>query len=127
MDTYLATCFVSGAITIRMARSRDIPQALQVFRKHGGALRTQQAVAPGVHPATLYELRDNGRLTQLSLSIDISVLGNRVRARPLTQRVSVQCLTGQNMPLAEIRVSAMRCLGRVGCEHPTASYVDLRG
>lgn len=49
-----------------MAISRDIPRALKLFAKHSGPLRTQQAVALGIHPATIYELRDSGKLTQLS-------------------------------------------------------------
>jgi predicted transcriptional regulator of viral defense system len=49
-----------------MSPTRDIAAALRVFRRHGGALRTKQALALGVHPATLYELRDNGQLTELT-------------------------------------------------------------
>jgi hypothetical protein len=32
--------------------------AASVFRKHGGILRTMQAVRHGVHPRTLYAMRD---------------------------------------------------------------------
>jgi len=41
-------------------------RALAIFRQHGGTLRTSEALARGVHPATLYELRDSGALTRLS-------------------------------------------------------------
>lgn len=48
-----------------MAHTRDIAGALRVFRRHG-ALRTTQALALGIHPATLYQMRDRGQLTQLA-------------------------------------------------------------
>ena len=41
-------------------------RALAIFRQHGGMLRTSEALARGIHPATLYELRDSGALTRLS-------------------------------------------------------------
>lgn len=37
-----------------------------MFRRHGGILRTSRAIALGVHPRTLYALRDAGRLVRLS-------------------------------------------------------------
>jgi predicted transcriptional regulator of viral defense system len=40
-----------------------------VFRRHGGVLRTKDAVALGVHPRTLYELRDSGVLDRVSRGI----------------------------------------------------------
>lgn len=46
------------ALTMRQAR--------RVFEKHGGALRTSEAVAEGIHPRTLYALRDAGELEQLA-------------------------------------------------------------
>src|SRR5260370_27627440 len=35
------------------------------FRRRGGALRTSEALKLGIHPRTLYSLRDEGVLTQL--------------------------------------------------------------
>ena len=40
-------------------------QAIATFREHGGILRTIQARALGIHPRTLYSLRDEGRLERL--------------------------------------------------------------
>ena len=34
--------------------------ARTVFRQHGGVLRTGQALRAGIHPRTLYEMRDAG-------------------------------------------------------------------
>jgi len=40
-------------------------KALSVFRKSGGVLRTMEAVRHGVHPRTLYAMRDAGVLERL--------------------------------------------------------------
>ena len=49
-----------------MIHSRDISNAIQRFRQHGGTLRTRQALDLGIHPAALYSLRDSGRLVELA-------------------------------------------------------------
>jgi predicted transcriptional regulator of viral defense system len=46
------------ASTIKLAR--------KVFQKRGGTLRTSEALAAGIHPRTLYALRDAGELEQLA-------------------------------------------------------------
>lgn len=38
----------------------------EVFRRHGGVLRTRDALRLGVHPRTLYRMRETGDLEQLS-------------------------------------------------------------
>lgn len=43
--------------------------AITAFRKHGGILRTKDALACGVHPHTLYRLRDAGVLDQVSRGV----------------------------------------------------------
>jgi len=48
------------------ARSNTLHQAEKIFRKHDGLLRTTQALAFGIHPRTLYALRDRGRLIQVA-------------------------------------------------------------
>ena len=45
---------------------RTIAAALEAFRTAGGLLRTRDALNAGIHPRTLYELRDEGRIEQLS-------------------------------------------------------------
>lgn len=40
--------------------------ALNLFRQHGGILRTAEALHLGIHPRTLYAMRDSGMLEQLS-------------------------------------------------------------
>ncbi len=40
-------------------------KAIALFRKAGGMMRTAQAIKAGVHPVTLYKLRDQGLLESL--------------------------------------------------------------
>jgi hypothetical protein len=40
-----------------------------VFRQHRGVLRTSRALALGIHPRTLYPLRDSGRLVPVSRGV----------------------------------------------------------
>ena len=55
-------------------------RAVTVFKKHGGILRTAQALRAGIHPGTLYALRDSGMLEIVSRGVyrlaDGSPLGN---------------------------------------------------
>ena len=41
-------------------------KARQIIAAKGGTVRTSQAIAAGIHPRTLYALRDNGTLEQIS-------------------------------------------------------------
>ncbi|MEX2119391.1 MAG: type IV toxin-antitoxin system AbiEi family antitoxin domain-containing protein [Pirellulales bacterium] len=41
-------------------------QARRLFNDHGGTLRTGEALAAGIHPRTLYAMRDAGELEQLA-------------------------------------------------------------
>ncbi len=43
-----------------------IERAEALFQKHGGMLRTSRALALGIHPRTLYTLRDSGRLIEVA-------------------------------------------------------------
>jgi predicted transcriptional regulator of viral defense system len=43
-----------------------LSRAEAVFREHGGTMRTRDVLASGVHPRTLYWMRDNGVVEQLS-------------------------------------------------------------
>jgi predicted transcriptional regulator of viral defense system len=47
----------------------SIRHGLSVFRAHGGVLRTRDALASGVHPRTLYELRDRELVEQVSRGV----------------------------------------------------------
>jgi predicted transcriptional regulator of viral defense system len=55
-------------------------KAVAVFKKHGGILRTAQALRAGIHPSTLYTMRDAGSLEVVSRGVyrlaDSEPLGN---------------------------------------------------
>jgi predicted transcriptional regulator of viral defense system len=51
------------------ARRDRIDKAITVFRKHGGVLRTAQALRLDIHPSVLYAMRDSGDLDQVSRGI----------------------------------------------------------
>lgn len=61
------------------AKSR-FDRAIGIFRNHGGLLKTGQAIQAGVHPDTLYALRDSGVLERISRGVyrlaDSEPLGN---------------------------------------------------
>ncbi|MFH0779097.1 MAG: type IV toxin-antitoxin system AbiEi family antitoxin domain-containing protein [Candidatus Eisenbacteria bacterium] len=44
-------------------------KAAEIFRKHGGVLRTAQALRAGIHPGTLYAMRDSGLLETVSRGV----------------------------------------------------------
>ena len=44
-------------------------RAVDVFRKHGGILRTSQVLQAGIHPSTLYAMRDDGTLETVSRGV----------------------------------------------------------
>jgi predicted transcriptional regulator of viral defense system len=45
--------------------SKATVSARKVFLKHGGMMRTRSALRMGIHPRTLYELRDRGELERV--------------------------------------------------------------
>ena len=44
-------------------------RATHLIRKYGGVIRTGKAIQAGIHPRTLYQMRDNGLLEQLSRGV----------------------------------------------------------
>ncbi len=44
-------------------------QAIRRFRARGGVLRTAEALRLGIHPRTLYQLRDQGRIEAISRGV----------------------------------------------------------
>ena len=65
-------------------------QAHRIFKTHGGTLRTREALAAGIHPRTLYAMRDAGELERLTRGLyrlaelpplsnpDLATVGKRV-------------------------------------------------
>ena len=50
----------------RSSNADSMKRALDTFRRHGGILRTKDALREGIHPRTLYALRDDGSIECLS-------------------------------------------------------------
>ncbi|MGH9344278.1 MAG: type IV toxin-antitoxin system AbiEi family antitoxin domain-containing protein [Terriglobia bacterium] len=48
-----------------MPTDTGLTRARRVFTKHRGMLRTSQAIRLGIHPRTLYMLRDAGEIEQV--------------------------------------------------------------
>lgn len=44
-------------------------KAIKTFRSEGGTLRTSDILRLGVHPRTLYKLRDSGKITQITRGV----------------------------------------------------------
>ena len=61
-------------------KPRRIGKARELFRRQGGVLRTRDALRLGIHPRTLYEMREEGNLEQLSRGLyrlsNLPKLGN---------------------------------------------------
>jgi len=52
--------------SMMMETRKSIQNAITLFQQHGGILRTAEALRLGIHPRTLYAMRDSGVLEQLS-------------------------------------------------------------
>jgi len=50
-------------------RGSRFDRAVGIFKKHGGILRTAQALREGIHPGTLYSMRDSGALEAVSRGV----------------------------------------------------------
>ena len=51
---------------IVMKQQNKVEEAVQIIRQKGGLIRTQEALNAGIHPRTLYFMRDNGILFQVN-------------------------------------------------------------
>jgi predicted transcriptional regulator of viral defense system len=52
-----------------MALTESVRKAAQIFRRHGGLLRTSRALELGIHPRSLYGLRDSGQIVEVSRGV----------------------------------------------------------
>lgn len=68
MDKKGYSCEQVGYFLSTMATEAD-RRALKAFARSGGILRTRRALALGIHPRTLYRLRDEGRLVRVSRGV----------------------------------------------------------
>lgn len=58
-------------MTTQDTRSRGsrFDRAVSIFKEHGGILRTSQAIHAGIHPDTLYAMRNSGSLETVSRGV----------------------------------------------------------
>ena len=63
-----------------MAEGGKLEQARVIFLKHGGTLRTSEAIKAGIYPRTLYQMRDQGLIETIARGFyrlrDLPPLGN---------------------------------------------------
>jgi len=107
--------------------------AITIFKQHNGTLRTGEALQLGIHPRTLYALRESGRIHQLSRGLyrlaDLPPVSNPdlvIVARRLPHAViclisalAFHELTTQVPHVVDIALPR-------GAEHPSVDYPPLR-
>jgi predicted transcriptional regulator of viral defense system len=49
-----------------MAEGDRLEQARAIFRRHGGTLRTREAIKAGIYPRTLYQMRNQGMIEAIA-------------------------------------------------------------
>lgn len=50
-------------------RASRFDKAVSIFKEHGGILRTAQAIQAGIHPDTIYTMRNSGSLEMISRGV----------------------------------------------------------
>ena len=68
-------------------------RAVEIFKDHGGLLRTAQALRAGIHPGTLYALRDSGVIERMSRGL-YRLAGSQSLGNPDLVSVSVRISAG---------------------------------
>ena len=108
-------------------------RAADTFRKHGGILRTAAAIRAGIHPSTLYAMRDAGTVEQLSRGLYRLAEGGPLKNPdlvPVAVKVpnGVLCLISAlafheltNQVPHEVHIALSR-----GAENPRLSYPPIR-
>lgn len=63
-----------------MAERDKFEQARAIFQRHGGTMRTSEAIKAGIYPRTLYQMRDQGLIEAIARGLyrlhDLPPLGN---------------------------------------------------
>ena len=71
---------LSMARDTKPKNSSSLERSKKIFKKHGGTLRTNEALRLGIHPRTLYAMRDAGLLNRLERGLyrlsDLPPLGD---------------------------------------------------
>jgi len=83
---------------IQKATTAD--KAKTIILKQGGIIRTQEAIKQGIHPRTLYQLRDSGELEQLSRGV-YRLRDSKPLVHPDIVTVSIALEKGAEQPRVE--------------------------
>jgi len=68
VDKITYECFYRQGILSAM-KQVEFTREENLFRQKGGALRTSEALRLGIHPRKLYQLRDEGKIIELSRGV----------------------------------------------------------
>ncbi len=67
-------------MTVKLDSMNASDRAMSIFQANGGVLNTEKAIKLGIHPRTLYALRDSARLNRMERGLyrlaDAKPLGN---------------------------------------------------
>ena len=114
-------------------------RAVAIFKKHGGILRTAQARRAGIHPSTLYAMRDSGSIEVVSRGVyrlagseplgnpDLVIVATRVRGGVicLISALAFHKITTQ-IP-HEVHVALLRGAEEPRLEHPPIKTYRFTG
>ena len=95
-----------------------LERAETLFQKHGGMLRTSRALALGIHPRTLYALRDSGRLVEVARGL-YRLADAPALSTPDLVRVATL------VPKAVICLTSALAFHEIGTQLPRAVYIAL--
>ena len=114
-------------------------RAVAIFKKHGGILRTAKALRAGIHPSTLYAMRDSGSIEVVSRGVyrlagseplgnpDLVIVATRVRGGVicLISALAFHKITTQ-IP-HEVHVALLRGAEEPRLEHPPIKTYRFTG
>ncbi len=103
---------------LRMRPSSSLERTEALFQKHGGMLRTSQALALGIHPRTLYTLRDLGRLVEVARGL------YRLADAPALSTPDL-VLVATLIPKAVICLISALAFHEIGTQLPREMYIAL--
>ncbi len=116
-----------------MEPPRSEQKAEAIFRRHRGVLRTSHAIELGIHPRTLYRLRDSGRLALVTRGVyrladlpepsrpDLLVVAARI-PNAVVCLISALLFHGLTTQISrEVQIALRR-----GARHPRLSHPPIR-
>lgn len=122
-----------------MSLAQTEREAQAIFKRHRGILRTSKALALGIHPRTLYRLRDSGRLVVVSRGVyrlaelpepsqpDLLVVGSRV-PQAVVCLISALSFHGLTTQISrEVHIALPRGTRYPRIEHPPLRVFRMSG